>query len=88
MRKTEWKKKILLSLPYFVIALLCTNLGECWRLASGSNIVKKLQGIVWGGLIGKAFSNGLVSFHLSDMLVGLFFAVFFRICTVKLLSFV
>lgn len=79
MRKTEWKKKILLSLPYFVIALLCTNLGECWRLASGSSIVKKLQGIVWGGLIGKAFSNGLVSFHLSDMLVGLFFAVFFRI---------
>ena len=79
MRKTEWKKKILLSLPYFVIALLCTNLGECWRLASGSSIVKKLQGIFWGGLIGKAFSNGLVSFHLSDMLVGVFFAVFFRI---------
>ena len=31
MRKIEWKKKVLLGLPYAVVALLCSNLGESWR---------------------------------------------------------
>ena len=49
MRKEEWKKKILLSLPYVVVALLCTNLGESWRMASGNTVVKRLQNIFWDG---------------------------------------
>ena len=79
MRKEEWKKKILLSLPYVVVALLCTNLGESWRMASGNTVVKRLQNIFWDGNIGKAFSNGLVSFHLSDLLVGAIFAITLQI---------
>ena len=47
MKKEEWKKKILLSLPYVVVALLCTNLGESWRMASGNTVVKRLQNILW-----------------------------------------
>ena len=46
MRKTEWKKKFLLILPYAVVALFCTNLGECWRLASGKTIIGKIQSII------------------------------------------
>ena len=78
MRKSEWRKKILLSLPYLLAGLLGTNLGECWRLASGTTVVKKIQAIVWEGLIGKVFSNGLVSWHLSDMVVGAIVALSLR----------
>ena len=31
------KKIILLNIPYVVIGLLATNLGEAWRLAEGVN---------------------------------------------------
>lgn len=74
MRRWEWKKRILPAIPYAVVALLCSNFGECWRMAAGSNTVKKLQSIFWNGLLGKAFSNGLISFHLSDLLTGAAFA--------------
>lgn len=79
MRKTEWKKKFLLILPYAVVALFCTNLGECWRLASGNTIIRKIQSIIWDGVIGEVFSNGMISWHLSDMLVGAIFAFVLRI---------
>ena len=74
MRKIEWKKKFLLILPYVVVALFCTNLGKCWRLASGNTIIRKIQSIIWDGVIGEVFTNGLISWHLSDMLVGAIFA--------------
>lgn len=79
MRKIEWKKKFLLSLPYAVVALLCSNLGECWRLASGNTVIRKLQSMVWDGVIGKVFSNGLISWYLPDMLVGAIFAIALRV---------
>lgn len=79
MRKIEWKKKVLLGLPYAVVALLCSNLGESWRLATGNTLVRKLQSMIWDGVIGKAFSNGLVSLHLSDMMVGAIIAIALRI---------
>ena len=78
MRKIEWKKLIPLCLPYLFAGLLCTNLGECWRLAPGTTVVKKIQAIVWEGLILKAFSNGLVSWHPADMMVGALFAITLR----------
>ena len=79
MREGRWKKKILLYLPYVVVALLCTNLGECWRMAYGETMIEKLQSIFWDGVIGRAFSNGLISLNLSDILVGAIFAVFLRL---------
>lgn len=79
MRKIEWKKKVLLGLPYAVVALLCSNLGESWRLATGNTLVRKLQSMIWDGVIGKAFSNGLVSLHLSDIMVGAIIAIALRI---------
>lgn len=79
MRKIEWKKKFLLILPYVVVALFCTNLGKCWRLATGNTIIRKIQSIIWDGVIGEVFTNGLISWHLSDMLVGAIFAFGLRI---------
>ena len=79
MREGRWKKKILLYLPYVVVALLCTTLGECWRMAYGKTMIEKLQSIFWDGVIGRAFSNGLISLNLSDILVGAIFAVFLRL---------
>lgn len=79
MRKEEWRKQVILHLPYIVVALLCTNFGECWRVAVGSNGVKKLQAIVWDGVIGNVFSNGLISWQWKDLLVGIGMAVCLRI---------
>ena len=31
------KKLVLTNLPYVLIALVCTNLGEAWRTASGGD---------------------------------------------------
>lgn len=79
MRKIEWRKKIPLILPFLLAGLLGTNLGEAWRMASGDTVVKKIQAIVWDGLIGKVFSNGLVSLHLSDLVVGAIVAISLRV---------
>ena len=48
-------------------------------MASGSTFVRKLQSIVWDGLLGKAFSNGWVSWNLRDLFTGMIIAVLFRL---------
>ena len=79
MMKAEWKKKLLPVVPYAVVALLCSNFGESFRLAGGNTCAKKLQVIFSEELILKAFANGIVSFHLKDLLVGIVFASAFRL---------
>ena len=32
------KKLIILNLPYFIIGLFCTNIGEAWRIATGADL--------------------------------------------------
>ena len=54
---TKLKKKIILNLPYVLVGLFATNLGEAWRLASGSNASEKVQSLVLDGMLGQAFSN-------------------------------
>ena len=63
------KKLLILNVPYFVIGAVATNLGEAWRLAFGTNLSEKLQGMVIGGTFGTAFSNPLPSFYSIDLLV-------------------
>ena len=36
------KKLIITNLPYAVLGLVCTNLGEAWRMASGSDASDKI----------------------------------------------
>jgi len=45
MSKKNLKKLIILNVPYFLIGALATNLGEAWRIATGSNASEKLQSL-------------------------------------------
>lgn len=70
MSTVNIKKKLILNIPYIIIGLVATNLGEAWRLASGTNMSEKVQSLVLDGAFGAAFSNPLPSLHLMDFLVG------------------
>lgn len=35
MSKKEIKRLVILNIPYLILGLLATNLGEAWRLAEG-----------------------------------------------------
>ena len=71
MKTKNIKKLLILNIPYILIGAFATNLGEAWRLASGTNMSEKIQGMVLGGGFGAAFSNPLPSLHLMDLLVGI-----------------
>lgn len=79
MNTKKLKKQLILNIPYIILGLAATNLGEVWRLAEGLNISEKLQSIVLDGLIAKAFSNPLPSFYHSDLLVGVIFGAGLRL---------
>lgn len=64
------KKKLILNVPYAVLGLVATNLGEAWRLATGSNTSEKLQSLILDGCFKEAFSNILPSIHPLDLCVG------------------
>ena len=63
------KKQIILNLPYVILGMVATNLGEAWRLAEGADISEKLLSLF--EIIPMAFSNPLPSFHPFDLLTGL-----------------
>ena len=79
---TKLKKIIIKALPYVLVGLVCTNLGEAWRLAEGADASKKL--LSFFSTLGTAFGNPLPSFHPVDLLVGaicggaLYLAVYLR----------
>ena len=82
MNTKKLKKIIIKVLPYVLMGLVCTNLGEAWRLAEGADASKKL--LSFFSTLGTAFSNPLPSFHPTDLLVGavcggaLYLAVYIR----------
>ena len=41
MKQLNMKKLVLLNLPYFLLGLFATNLGEAWRLAAGADASAK-----------------------------------------------
>lgn len=71
MSSKDIKKKVILNLPYVLIGLVATNLGEAWRLTSGRNVSEKVQSLVLDGCFGQAFSNPLPSFAPLDLLIGI-----------------
>ena len=71
------KKLILTNLPYVLIGLACTNLGEAWRMAEGGNASEKILGLF--GAIPAAFGNLLPSFHALDLCVGLICGLLLRL---------
>ena len=69
MSKKKLSKLLALYLPYVMIGLLATNLGEAWRLAVGEELGDKIVSLM--GTIPAAFANPLPSLHPLDLLVGL-----------------
>ena len=63
------KKLLILNLPYFIAGLVCTNLGEAWRIAEGADMSEKLLGFL--SALGAAFSNPMPSLHPMDLLIGM-----------------
>ena len=69
MSKKKLSKLLALYLPYVVIGLVATNLGEAWRLAAGKELGDKIVSLM--DTLPAAFSNPLPSLHPLDLLVGL-----------------
>jgi len=62
-------KLLALYLPYILLGLVATNLGEVWRLAEGKELGDKIMAMM--GTVPVAFANPLPSLHPLDLLVGL-----------------
>lgn len=63
------KKQLILHLPYVIMGLFATNLGEAWRLAGGADTSEKMVSLI--SSFSLAFSNPLPSFHPFDLMIGL-----------------
>ena len=71
------KKLIILNLPYFIIGLFCTNIGEAWRIATGADLGTKI--ISFCSSMGAAWGNPMPSFHPFDLVIGLTIGATFRL---------
>ena len=69
MTTKKLTKLLALCLPYILLGLVATNLGEAWRLAEGKELGDKIMSMM--GTIPVAFANPLPSLHPLDLLVGL-----------------
>ena len=69
MSKKKLSKLLALYLPYVVIGLLATNLGEAWRLAAGKELGDKIVSLM--DTLPAAFANPLPSLHPFDLFIGL-----------------
>ena len=69
MSKKKLSKLLALYLPYVVIGLLATNLGEAWRLAVGKELGDKIVSLM--NTLPDAFSNPLPSLRPFDLFIGL-----------------
>lgn len=65
---SKTKKLILLNLPYVLIGLFATKIGQAYRLAAGADFSAKMLHIMDG--FAAAFESLAPSFHTTDLLVG------------------
>ena len=56
-------------LPYILIGLVATNLGEAWRLSIGEDASQRIISLM--ATIPVALSNPMPSFHVLDLLIGI-----------------
>ena len=69
MKQVNVKKLVLLNLPYFLLGLFATNLGEAWRLATGADASAKM--LSFFSTLPVALGSWWPSLHLLDLAVGL-----------------
>ncbi len=68
MKQVNIKKLILPNLPYFLIGLYASKLGEAWRMAEGAELSDKFMNLMDG--FAAAFASPFPSFYPPDFLVG------------------
>ncbi len=68
MDKVKLKKLLILNIPYILMGLFATNLGEAWRLAEGADMSAKLLGFF--NTLPMALNNPLPSFYPMDLFIG------------------
>lgn len=71
------KRKWLHELPYLLIALCATKIGQAWRLAEGTDAAYKLLSLM--DSLSAAFASPLPSFEPHDLCVGLLLGAGFRL---------
>ena len=77
MDKRKMKKLLILNLPYFLVGLFATNLGEAWRLAEGADSSAKILSFFHALPI--ALNNPFPSFHPLDLLIGILLGAVLRL---------
>lgn len=80
MNVTRVKKQLILYLPYILIGLMATKLGEAWRFSPGVDIGEKIRNIMTGA--GMAFQSPLPSFQPLDLLIGILCGALVRVYVV------
>ena len=68
MTTKKLTKLLALYLPYILLGLVATNLGEVWRLAEGKELGEHIMSMM--GTFPVAFANPLPSLHPLDLLIG------------------
>ena len=71
------KKYLYPNIPYLLIGLYATKLGEAWRLADGRDTARKVLHYMDG--LKAAFQSPFPSFYPTDLLVGIVGAVIIRL---------
>ena len=71
------KRKWLHELPYLLIALYATKIGQAWRLAEGTDAAHKLLTLM--DSLSASFASPLPSFELRDLCIGLLLGAGFRL---------
>ena len=69
MKQLNLKKLVLLNLPYFLLGLFATNLGEAWRLATGADASAKM--LSFFSTLPVALGSWWPSLHPLDLAVGI-----------------
>ncbi len=68
MKSEEMRKRIIMALPYVLIALIATHFGQAWRMSESSEPDMRVMGFL--EILPSAFSDILPSFHPFDLLIG------------------
>ncbi len=75
--KLDLKRYVIPNIPYFMIGLYATKLGQAWRLAAGTDSSQKILHLLDG--IAAAFQSAAPSFYPTDLLVGLLCGIAIRL---------
>lgn len=77
MKSEEMRKRIIMALPYVLIALIATHFGQAWRMSESSEPDMRVMGFL--EILPSAFSDILPSFHPFDLLIGVTLAAIMRL---------